>query len=433
MTRRDLARNLAVSMTRADWSADTVEAVMHRRLPGALQRLAGALASNLLEALPGSYAPAPKRVAGALIDLPAFDTIWRYCRRYETWPAPDFTPAAMAPIAAFRDLDIPVFTTPTALAEWLALTPERLDYLADPLNRHERHDEMAVNHYHRHLHAKRGPGVRLVEAPKPGLKAVQRLILKGILNHLPAHADAFGFVAGRNCAMAASRHTGEEVVLRFDLKDFFPSIHAGRIFGLFRCLGYPHDVSRLLTGLCTTATPPRMLDRLPAPDRATYRAPHLPQGAPTSPALANQMCFALDRRFSGLARRLEANYSRYADDLSFSGDARIVPPLLDAVPRIAAAEGFHLNRQKTQVMRHGAQKSVTGIVVNEHLNVDRRTFDHLKAVIHACSDAQDARLADARFRASLLGKIGWVETLNPARGQKLRRLLAKSWDRRFPP
>ncbi|MEM9426974.1 MAG: RNA-directed DNA polymerase, partial [Pseudomonadota bacterium] len=143
--------------------------------------------------------------------------------------------------------------------------------------------------------------------------------------------------------------------------------------------------------------------------------------------------FALDRRLSGLARGLGANYSRYADDLSFSGYARIVQGVLDGVPRIATEEGFRLNARKTKIMRHGARKSVTGIVVNDHLNIDRRTFDHLKAVIHACGDPQDARLGDARFRAALLGKIGWVESLNPARGQKLRRLLAKSWGRRFPP
>ncbi|MEM9427748.1 MAG: reverse transcriptase family protein, partial [Pseudomonadota bacterium] len=359
MTRAELARNLAVSATRGEWSVEAVEAALRRRLPDTLRRLAFDIATDVLETLPGSYAPAAKRVAKALITLAAFDTIWRYCRRYEAWPERDLRPASMAPIRALCDLDIPNLGTACDLAEWLILTPERLEYLADPTNRHERHDEMAVNHYHYNFHAKRGAGVRLIEAPKPGLKAVQRLILRGILNHLPAHADAFGFVAGRNCAMAANRHTGEEVVLRFDLKDFFPSIHAGRVFGLFRCLGYPHAVSRFLTGLCTNATPPRMLARLAAPDRATYRAPHLPQGAPTSPVLANQMCFALDRRLSGLARGLGANYSRYADDLSFSGDARIVQGVLDGLPRIAAAEGFHLNTQKTQVMRHGAQKSVT--------------------------------------------------------------------------
>ena len=144
------------------------------------------------------------------------------------------------------------------------------------------------------------------------------------------------------------------------------------------------------------------------------------------------MCHGLDRRLAGLAPRLGANYSRYADDLSFSGDARIVPTLTKAVPDIVAAEGFRLNPAKTKVMRHGARQVVTGIVVNTHLNVDRKTYDHLKAVIHACGNPEDPRLTDPAFRASLLGKIGWVETVNPPRGQKLRRLLAKSWERRFP-
>ena len=338
----------------------------------------------------------------------------------------------MAPIDSFARLDLPHIATTTALADWLFVPPDRLSYLADPQHRHERHEEMVVNHYHYHLHPKRNGSLRLVEAPKPGLKAIQRQILHGILDAVPAHPDAFGFVKTRTCLHAAGRHAGEDTVLRFDLKDFFPSIYAGRIFGFFRCLGYPHEVSRLLTSLCTTATPPRVLERLPGDQRPTYRAPHLPQGAPTSPALANQMCHGLDRRLAGLAPRLGANYSRYADDLSFSGDARIVPTLTKAVPDIVAAEGFRLNPAKTKVMRHGARQVVTGIVVNTHLNVDRKTYDHLKAVIHACGNPEDPRLTDPAFRASLLGKIGWVETVNPPRGQKLRRLLAKSWERRFP-
>ena len=321
--------------------------------------------------------------------------------------------------------------TVTALADWLVVPPDRLDYLADPHHRAERHDDMAVNHYHYHLHRKPSGGTRLVEAPKPGLKSAQRRILDGILGLLPPHMHSFGFVKGRTCLMGAERHVGEDVVLRFDLKHFFPTIRAGRVFGLFRCLGYPHEVARLLSTLCSTATPPRVLARLDPADRALFRTPHLPQGAPTSPALANQMCHGLDRRLAGLAARLDAQYSRYADDMSFSGDAPIAAPLLKAVPQIVAEEGFQLNPAKTKIMRHGARKTVTGLVVNDHLNVDRDTFDHLKAIIHACGEPDDMRFQDPAFRASLLGRIGWVETVNPARGAKLRRLLARSWERRF--
>jgi RNA-directed DNA polymerase len=251
--------------------------------------------------------------------------------------------------------------------------------------------------------------------------------LRQIINKMPDHADAFGFVKGRNCLDGAARHAGESVVICFDLKDFFVSISSGRIFGVFRCLGYPGAVSRYLTALCTTATPSRMLERLSFDERTYYRQTHLPQGSPASPALANKAAFTLDRRLSALARRLGANYSRYADDLSFSGDQHIAGTLLQAVPQIVRDEGFCLNAAKTRVMPGVTRQVVTGVIVNRHLNVNRGSFDQLKAIIHACGNTGDLRLGDPSFRASLLGKIGWIEAVNPQRGQKLRHLLAASW------
>ena len=431
MKRRDPARNLATSVSSAVWSRKTVERALYRRLPDPLRDKARALALGLLSDLPSLYAPSPAIVAENLETHPGFEVIWRFCRFHNVWPSPDLAPPHMAPVDSLADLGLPDLPTVEALGDWLLLSPERLEYLADPFDRFEAHDEMAVNHYHYHLKLKSGGGVRLVEAPKPTLKAMQRFVLRGILDVVPPHQDAFGFVKGRNCLQAAGRHAGEEAVLRFDLLNFFPSIKAGRIFGFFRCLGYPHGVSRMLTAITTTTTPPRVLARMSAADRQSYRNSHLPQGAPTSPALANLICHRLDRRLSGLAARVGANYSRYADDLTFSGDRNIRGVLLKTVPEITEDEGFRLNTAKTKDMSQTSRQKVTGIVVNRHLNVDRRSFDRLKAVIHACGDSADLRLRDAAFRASLLGQIGWVEAVNPARGQKLRRLLAKSWDRRF--
>ena len=335
----------------------------------------------------------------------------------------------MAPIAAFADLDVPQLPTIDELAEWLFLPVPRLDYLADINGRYEEHREAAVNHYHYVLQQKKTKGIRLIEAPKPLLKSVQHQILRRIIDKIPNHADAFGFVKERSCLDGAARHAGESVVICFDLRDFFPSIGSGRIFGMFRCVGYPSAVSRYLTALCTTATPSRILERLRFDERTYYRRPHLPQGSPASPALANKAAFTLDRRLSALANRLSANYSRYADDLSFSGDRHIIGTLLQAVPQIVRDEGFCLNAAKTRIMPYVTRQVVTGVIVNKHLNVNREFFDQLKAIIHACGKNGDMRLNDPSFRAPLLGKIGWVEAVNPKRGQKLRDLLAASWER----
>lgn len=336
----------------------------------------------------------------------------------------------MAPIASFAALDVPNLTTVGDLATWLMCPVTRLTYLADASNRYENHGDMAVNHYHYHLKTK-ATSVRLLEAPKAHLKTLQRQILRGIVEKMPIHDDAFGFVKGRSCLQAAQRHVGEEIVIGFDLASFFPSISAGRVFGLFRCLGYPEGVARCLTALCTNVTPNRVLDRLPPAERTNFRSAHLPQGAPTSPALANQMVYRLDCRLSGLARSLGAHYSRYADDMCFSGDRKIRDVLLQAVPAIVVDEGFSLNVAKTRVQPSHTAQRVTGIGVNRHLNVDRVTFDRLKAEIHACAKPEDNRLQDVGFQAQLLGRIGWIESLNPTRGLKLRRLLERAWDKRF--
>ena len=361
-----------------------------------------------------------------------FEQVYRFCRKRNVWPLPDLSAPVMAPWAAFALLDLPDLPTVAALAEWLLLPVERLEYLADVHNRHEAHGDTAVNHYHYMLKPKKSGGLRVIEAPKTQLKAAQRRILRGILNKVPIHDDAFGFALGRNCIDGASRHVGEEMLVCFDLKDFFPSVHLARVHGHFRSLGYPVAVARHLTGLCTNAAPPRIIARLHQQDRANYKTLHLPQGSPASPALANQIAFTLDKRLAGLARSLGGNFSRYADDLSFSGDRAIKNTLLHAVPKIVRQEGFALNAAKTRTRHQADRQCVTGIVVNQHLNVGRETFDRLKAIIHACARPQDRRLADSGFCAVLLGKIDWVERVNPHRGAKLKKHLAAALDKRGP-
>ncbi|WP_341365449.1 reverse transcriptase family protein [Yoonia sp. BS5-3] len=332
----------------------------------------------------------------------------------------------MAAVPPFTGLNIPQLATSAALADWLAVPVDALDYYADPSGRHEEHGETAVNHYHYNLLAKKRGGHRLIEAPKQRLKTLQRQILRGILDHVPVHDAAFGFVRGRNCLDAAARHAGEEMVICYDLQNFFPSIRGARILGIFRSLGYPQAVARQLTGLCTTRTPSRIVRRMEQNERLDYCETHLPQGAPTSPALANLVAYRLDLRLAALGSGLGAQYSRYADDLTFSGGRGISGTLLHLVPQILIDEGFVMQAGKKRLMSQATRQLVTGIVVNQHVNTPRKVFDQLKAVIHACGQPDDLRLQDTAFLSRLLGQIGWVETVNPSRGHKLRRLLERA-------
>lgn len=430
MNKAALARNLAASLTLGAWTPTVLEAALRRRLPRGVQGLAGPVATELTRALPLAYAPADKTVVAALLAGSRFGRIYRHCARHGLWPTPDLSTPVMVPIAAFADLPVPALPTYDMLADWLMVPADRLDILADPHNRAQEHGEIALNHYHYMIKTKSSGGHRVIEAPKERLKQIQRQILTGILDTVPLHPDCFGFARGRSCLDGAARHASEAVVICFDLKDFFPSVRAARVFGLFRCLGYPPGVARHLTALTTTVTPGRITSQLGFEDRRPYRQPHLPQGAPSSPALANHAAFSLDRRLSGLARRIGANYSRYADDLSFSGDANVAQAVLDAVPGIVRDEGFALNPAKTRVQMASGRQSVTGIVVNSHLNISREVFDELKAIIHACARPTDPRLTDPAFCASLVGRLDWVARLNPRRGAKLRRLLDAALEQR---
>ena len=266
---------------------------------------------------------------------------------------------------------------------------------------------------------------RLLEIPKPRLKRSQRWILDEILALLPVHDAAHGFVPGRSILTNAALHTGREVVVRFDLKDFFPSVPASRVRGVFAKLGYPQSVSRLLMGLCTTTTTARM-DMLGLKSIDLCERPHLPQGAPTSPALANLCAYRLDCRLAGLAKRFGANYTRYADDLTFSGGLELRRTQLRLrkwVIRVVTEEGFTLNAAKTRVKSQSDRQTVTGLVVNVKPNVRRRDFDLLKATLTNCvrhGPASQNRDKLPHFRAHLQGRVAFVASIHAVHGAKLR-------------
>ncbi|WP_394181273.1 reverse transcriptase family protein [Yoonia maritima] len=391
------------------------------RLPAQFQREAKLIAEDLIQLLPMMTSPSAAMIAMRLLECDAFERVYRECLRLGIWPDVDLRSGMMLPLPTFAQLNIPNLPTDADLADWLIIDSARLGYLADVSNRQNDHPEPRVHHYRYALRSKSTGGQRVIEAPKSGLKSLQRHVLHGILDKVPVHPDAFGFVRGKSCLQGATRHCGEECIVSFDLQDFFPSIQSMRVLGLFRRLGYPASVAQMLTGLCTTATPGRVLAGLPPQQRQQMRVPHLPQGAPSSPALANLIAFTLDRRLAGLAGSIGAIYSRYADDLTFSGDIGIARILMNAVPQIVKDEGFVMNPAKTRVSHLSERQTVTGLVVNQHVNISRRQYDQIKATIHALRRPDDPRRADRAFCLSLVGQIDWVCTVNRSRGEKLKR------------
>jgi hypothetical protein len=346
-------------------------------------------------------------------------------------------PQVMQPVAAAASWAIPAIETAGMLSEWLMAGHTEVQWFADLKGLGYKKRGTRLRHYHYRALTKQFGSIRLIEAPKPRLKAMQRQILERILDFVPAHPAVHGFVKGRSIESFAAPHVGRRVVLKMDLQDFFPSFAGSRVQSFFRTAGYPEPVADLLGGICTNAAPRDVWGhatgeaelRQLGEARALYARPHLPQGAPTSPAIANLCFYRIDCRLAALAAAAGARYTRYADDLAFSGDEdfeRRAARFSIHVAAILLEEGFSVHHRKTRIMRQGVRQHLAGLVVNQRINVRRSDFDRLKATLTNCirhGPETQNREAHPRFRAHLEGRVAFVEAVNPGKGRRLRSLL----------
>jgi RNA-directed DNA polymerase len=313
--------------------------------------------------------------------------------------------------------ELPPLNSPAQLADALGLTIAQLRFLAF-------HREAATRiHYYRFTIPKRSGGERPIWAPMSKLKKAQRWILQHIVEKLPVHGAVHGFLAGRSTLTNAAVHVGASIVVKMDIKEFFPTVTVSRVRGIFRKAGYREQIATLLALLCTES--PREI--VYHGGRAYFVAlgPRcLPQGAPTSPGLTNTLCLRMDQRLTGLAKKLGYRYTRYADDMTFSlpaGDEG--PPhlgkLMGGVQRIVAAEGFAVHPEKTVVSRTGGRQKVTGLVVNgaQAPRVPRKLRRQLRAAIHNRKLGRPPKEGESDAR--LAGFAAYVFMTDPALGIKL--------------
>jgi RNA-directed DNA polymerase len=352
------------------------------------------------------------------------------------WLIPD---AVMVPVSGPpAGFPIPPIRSPAELGAALGLGHGELEWFADERRINARAQEPKLRHYHHRWVPKAGGGWRLLEAPKPRLKRVQRWLLDEVLSRIPPSDAAHGFVPGRSVRTFIAPHVGRAVVVRMDLEDFFASISHARVVAIFRRVGYPRRVASALAGLCTAPAPAGVLAEHPRTStdlgqrflaNARLRDAHLPQGAPTSPALSNLAAWRLDRRIAALAAGFGATMTRYADDLAFSGDETFAHALRIFIPRVGAIvieEGFRLNHRKTRVMRRGARQTLCGVVINDTANLPRRERDRLRATLfNAARFGLDSQNREQRpdFRRHLEGRVAWAVALNPVTRRRLGDLL----------
>jgi RNA-directed DNA polymerase len=393
------------------------------------------LARRYLEAVAGETGLRQRDVIQFILNDPGFQRAWSKYSDHLSVARWISDPQRMQPVPAAATWDVPAIESVGALADWFDLTPDELLWFADLKSLAYKTKNPRLGHYHYRVLAKNSGAIRLIEAPKPRLKELQRQILAQIIDKIPPHSAAHGFIKSRSVKTFLLPHVGQRVVLKMDLQDFFPSITGARIQTIFRMLGYPESVADLLGGLCSNAVPRNVWGGASNEASLLHTRPHLPQGAPTSPALANICAYRTDCRLTGLARSAEAEYTRYADDLAFSGGEafeRGVERFSTHVAAVLLEEGFSVNHRKTRIMRQGVRQRLAGLVANQHMNVVRTDFDQLKATLNNCvrfgAQTQN-RTAHPRFRAHLEGRIGWVESVNPAKGQRLRALFDRvGWE-----
>jgi hypothetical protein len=282
-----------------------------------------------------------------------------------------------------------------------------------------------ITHYIRFKIPKKTGGERLISAPMPRLKNAQNWTLVNILEKLELHDAAHGFRRDRSIVSNAQPHVGRDVIINFDLKDFFPSISYRRVKGLFQSFGYSEAAATIFGLLCTEPE----VEEVELDGKIYYVAltqRYLPQGSPASPAITNLLCRRLDRRLTQMAAQLGFTYTRYADDLTFSavGDSlKHICNLLKRTESIVVHEGFTINAEKTRILRKSRQQEVTGVVVNHHSNISNKTLKRFRATLFQIErdGLEGKRWGNSTDTLSAIqGFANFVAMVNPEKGAELQ-------------
>ena len=310
--------------------------------------------------------------------------------------SPDYINVCTHYAAALLNRGVPVIFDREHLSLLLGVPSEQLNRII-----------FGESSYYRHVTIpKKSGGERELDIPTTTLKNIQRWILDNILDRISTSSCSFGFKKHNSILDNASRHLGKTCVINMDIKDFFPSISFAQVFNVFSYYGYTKEVSFTLSKLCT------------------YDG-HLPQGSPASPYLSNVVCKKLDSRLLSLAERFRADYSRYADDLSFSG-GRGIEKMIPVISSIVQDEGFLINQKKTRIAYSHQKQEVTGLIVNgKTVRVCRKYKRDVEKDLYYCkkygvSDHMNhIGCNKAFYKEHLFGKILFIKMIEQTEGERL--------------
>lgn len=274
-------------------------------------------------------------------------------------------------------------------------------------------------------------------SPSKDLKFIQKWILINILNKYPLASSCTGFIKKKSIFDNAKYHENSDLILKIDLLKFYDTITDKRVYGFFKSLGYVNNLSYSLAKITTAKHRDSYWKGFDEKSKnilsglVNNMPPILPQGAPTSPMIANILATKMDYRFEGLSRKLGFNYSRYADDLTFSvsGTGRL--PKLSVIKTIIELEGFYINPDKTRYMKRGVKQYVTGLTTTNGVNVSKKYRKNIIEHIYYCrkygvSSHLEKRKEDfpnynpIKFHNWLYGHICFINSINKTASIKMR-------------
>lgn len=259
---------------------------------------------------------------------------------------------------------------------------------------------------------KKSGGYRQITAPRKQTFMMMLSAVNEILKskYIPSKY-AMGFMEGRSVVTNASIHKGQNYVFNIDLKDFFPSIHQARVWKRLQVkpFSFKQPIANLIAGLCA------MKEVREDEEGKAYTVYVLPQGAPTSPIITNMICDRLDILLGAVAKRFGLNYSRYADDITFSSMHNVYQEdseFRKELARIIKNQGFTINEAKTRLQKKGARQEVTGIIVSDKLNVTQKYVRDIRNILYIW-DRYGYSVAYSKFFPKYKEEKGHVKKGNP--------------------
>ncbi|MDY0081171.1 MAG: reverse transcriptase family protein [Ignavibacteriaceae bacterium] len=294
--------------------------------------------------------------------------------------------------------------------------------------------------YHFYQISKKRGGKRQIAVPHKSLYFIQQWIRENILDKLLFDDCVNAYVKQKSILTNAKPHENADVILNIDLTKFFDTITEYRIFGIFRKLGYHPNLAVDLSKLCTCKIPKTYFDTFNDDEKEIFKdifekeIAVLPQGAPTSPLLSNLVLRKLDKRLNGIALKKGAKYSRYADDITFSGKFENLPKL-SFIKRVISSENFHINWSKVRKFKKGQKQIVTGLLINERIRIPKKFKKEIYRHLHFCIKfgakqhfdyLKTNHNLDKGFQKDwLLGKINYVNAIEPDEAKKMLELFNK--------